>query len=81
MRLSDFDFTVQHRQATHIRRAVALSIAVQSIAHNNDLSREEVKEEQAKDEFCQSLEVGRAKGKSEYFEDEDGVFYRRRKNG
>ena len=31
--------------------------------------------------FCQSLEVGRTKGKSEYFADEDGVIYRRRKNG
>jgi hypothetical protein len=59
----------------------ALSRAVQSIAQDRNLPREEVKAEQAKDKFCQSLEVGRAKVKSEYFADKDGVIYRRRKNG
>ena len=31
--------------------------------------------------FCESLEVGRARSKSQYFADKDGVIYRRRKNG
>ena len=30
--------------------------------------------------FCQSLKVGKAESRSEYFTDEDGVIYRRRKN-
>ena len=32
-------------------------------------------------QFCNTLEVGKTKGKSEYFYDEEGVIYRRRKNG
>ena len=45
------------------------------------MSREEVKTKQAKDKFCKSLDVGRARGKSEHFADEGGVIYCRRKNG
>ena len=75
LRLSEFHFTVERRPGTQIRHSDALSTAVQSIAHERELSREEVKEEQAKDKFCHSLEVGSAKGKSEYFADEDGVIY------
>ena len=41
LRLSEFDSTVEHRPGTQIRHAVALSRAVQSIAHDMDLSREE----------------------------------------
>ena len=81
LRLPEFDFAAEHRPGTQIRNAVALSKSVQSIAHDRDLSREEVKTEQAKEKFCQSLDVGRARGKSEYFADEDGVIYCRRKNG
>jgi transposase InsO family protein len=77
---SEFDFT-EHRPGTQIRHADALSRVVQSIAIDKDLSRDEVKQQQAKDKFCQSLEVGRVKGKSEYFADEEGLIYRRRKNG
>ena len=80
LRLSEFDFTVQHSPGTQTRHAHALRKAVQRIAHDRDISREEVKREQAGDKFCQSLEVGPAKGKSENFAVEDGVIYRRRKN-
>jgi hypothetical protein len=39
-----------------------------------------VKEEQATDKFCNSIEVGKFMGKSGYFYDE-GVIYRKRING
>ena len=74
-------YAVEHRPGTQIRHAVALSRAVQSVAQDRTLPREEVKAEQAKDRFCQSLEVGRAGSESEYFADKDGVIYRRRKGG
>ena len=79
--MSEFHFTVENRPSTQIRHADGLSRAVQSIAHDRDLSREEVKTEQAKDNFCQSLDVGQARGKSEYFADEKGFMNRRRNNG
>jgi hypothetical protein len=40
-----------------------------------------VKAEQASDKFCNSIEVGRFMGKSEYIYDEEGVTYMRRMNG
>jgi hypothetical protein len=45
------------------------------------IPKERVKAEQASEKFCNSIEVGRFIGKSEYFYDEDGVIYRRRMNG
>ena len=43
--------------------------------------REDVKAQQVKDKFCHTLELGLAKGKSQYFADEDGLINRRRNNG
>ena len=51
LRLSEFDFTVEHRPGTQIRQADALSRVVQLIAHERDLSRQEVLKEQAVDKF------------------------------
>ena len=45
-------YTVEHRPGTQIRCADALSRAVQSIAEERNLPREEVKAEQARDKFC-----------------------------
>ena len=36
---------------------------------------------QAENKFCQSLKPGPASGKTEYFRDEGGLIFRRRKNG
>jgi hypothetical protein len=44
------------------------------------LSKETVREEQSKDNFCRELRVGKAKGRSEYFYDEDSVIYKRQGN-
>ena len=81
LRLTEFDFTVEHRPGTQIRHVDSLSRAVQSVTSSLDLTRDEVKGAQESDKFCQSLEVGTAKGRSEYFLDEGELIYRRRKNG
>jgi len=52
LRLSEFDFTVEHRPGTKIRHADALSRAVQSVGHDIELPAEVVKTAQEGDEFC-----------------------------
>jgi len=69
LRLAEFDFDVEHRPG-------ALSRHVQAIT----LSKNLVRAEQKRDNFCSTLQVGKQKGRSEYFY-EEGVIYRRRKNG
>ena len=81
LRLTEFDFTVEHRPGTQIRHVESLSRVIQSVTSGQDLTRDEVKRAQECDKFCQSPETGKAEGRSEYFTDEDGVIYRRRKNG
>ena len=81
LRLSEFDFMVEHRPGTKIRHADALSRAVQSVGHDIDLPAEVVKTAQEGDEFCRSLKPGTALSKSEYFEDEAGLIFKRTKNG
>jgi hypothetical protein len=81
LKLSEYDFEVQHKPAAQIRHVDSLSRAVQTVSSQQALSREEVKVEQSKDKFCTTLKVGKEKGKTEYFADEEGLIYRRRKNG
>jgi hypothetical protein len=81
LRLAEFDFDIEHRPGTQIRHADALSRHVHTVTANQTLSKELVKAEQETDKFCNSLEVGKPQGRSEYFYDEEGVIYRRRKNG
>ena len=79
--LSEFDFVVEYRPGTQIRHADALSRAVQAVTQDLEIYRDEVKEAQAEDKFCQSLKPGPASGKTEYFKDEGGLIFRRKKNG
>ena len=51
LRLSEFDFTVEHRPGTQIRHADALSRAVQSVGHDIKLPAEVVKTAQEGDEL------------------------------
>jgi hypothetical protein len=81
LRLSEFDFVVEHRPGTQIRLADALRRTFQVLAQEQELSREVVKTAQAGDKFYQSLKPCLAASKSEYFTDEKGLTYRRRKNG
>jgi hypothetical protein len=46
-----------------------------------ELTGNVVKTAQTKDKYCQSLKPGTASSKSEYFIDEEGLIFRRRKNG
>ena len=72
---------VKYRPGTQIRHADALSRAVQAVTQDLEISRDEVKKAQAEDKFCQSLKPGPASGKAEYFTDEGGLIFRRRKKG
>ena len=65
---------------TQIRHADALSRAVQAVAHDFGLPGNVVKTAQEADKFCQSFKPGPASSKSEYFKDEEGLIFRRRKN-
>jgi hypothetical protein len=79
--LAEFDFTVEHRPGTQIRHVDALSRAVKAVTDDQTLSRGDIKAGQATDKFCLSLEVGRPQGETKYFIDQDGIIFRRRKNG
>ena len=57
----------------------ALSRHVGSVLNGNDVNRVVVREEQAKDKFCQSLNVGSYNSKQEFFRDTEGLIYRRRR--
>jgi len=80
LRLAEFEFEVQHRAGTKIKPVDALSRHVQSVTVNQFPSKDRIREEQKTDRFCNTLEVGGPKAQSEYFYDEEGVIYRRRKN-
>ena len=66
---------------TQIRHADALSRAVRAVAHNIELPVNEVKTAHEGDKFCHSLKPGQTSSKSEYFTDEEGLIFRRRKKG
>ena len=71
VKLSEYDYVVEHRPGTKMRHADALSRSVNSIEKDMVLSREIIKEEQEKDEDCI-----RYKGDECFWVDEDGVLYR-----
>ena len=81
LRLSEFDFVVEYRPGTQIRHADTLSRAVQAVTQDLEISRDEVKEAEAEEKFCQSLKPGPRSGKTEYFTDEGGLIFRRNKKG
>ena len=81
LRLTEYDFDLEHRPGAKIRHVDALSRHVQAITTEQSLSKNLVRAEQKRDNFCSTLQVGKQKGRSEYFYDEEGVIYRRRKNG
>ena len=79
LRLTKFNFTVEHRPGTQIRNVDNLSRAIKTVQSCQELPRDEVKKAQARDKFCQKLDVGGVKSSSEYFADEDGIIHRRLK--
>jgi hypothetical protein len=81
LRHTEFEFEFQHRTGAQIRHVDALSRHVQVVQTSKTIPKERVKAEQASDKYCNSIEVWKFRGNSEYFYDEEGVVYRRRMNG
>jgi hypothetical protein len=77
MKLSELDFTVEHRAGKEIPHVDALSRHVGAVLNDKNLSREVVHIEQAKDKFCQSLNTGTYQSRREFFVDQEGLIYRR----
>ena len=70
MKLSEYDYTVEHRPGTRMQHADALSISVNVVKGEFNLSRDIICEEQNKDESCAEY-----KQYENFWTDEDGVLY------
>jgi hypothetical protein len=79
MKLSELDFTVEHRAGKKIPHVDALSRHVGAVLDDKNL-RGEVRDAQAKDKFCQRVKPGAYQSKREFFVDR-GLIYRRRRQG
>jgi hypothetical protein len=55
LKLSEFDFTVEHRPGKKIPHADALSRHVGAILKGHRLDKQMVRQEQAVDDYCQSI--------------------------
>ena len=75
------DFIVQHRPATKISHADALSRHVGTVKHKNCTDKETFIQEQSRDAFCTKQTPGSYSSKNEFFLDEGGAMYRRQRNG
>ena len=67
MKLSELDFTVEHRAGKKFPHVDALSRHVGTVLNDKNLRREVVRDEQAKDKFCQNLNTGSYQSKREFF--------------
>jgi bacterioferritin (cytochrome b1) len=65
LRLAELDFAAEYRAASKIKHIDALCRHVQTVTIDQTLSKELVRDEQKTDKFCNTLEVGKPKGKSE----------------
>jgi hypothetical protein len=70
MKLSEYDFTVEHRPKVRMRHADALSRCVNAIDQSLTLARETIRNEQEKDALCQQYRQQEA-----FWVDEDGLLY------
>ena len=77
LRLSEFDFIIEHKPGTRIRHADALSRHVDVVLEDGLPSKEKVFPEQNKDHFCNAQKQKIPSSKSEYFLEDDGVMYKR----
>jgi len=77
LRLSEFDFTIEHRPGIKIKHLDALSRHMAAIMQDGLPSKEEILVEQRKDPYCNTRKPGTHSSKSEYFLDDDGVLYKR----
>ena len=75
MKLSELDFTVEHRAGKKIPHVDALS---RHVLNGKNLRKMVAHDEQAKYKFCQSLNPGTYQSKREFFVDQEGLIYRHR---
>ena len=71
VKLSEYDYTVEHRPGTQMLHADALSRSVNAVEKDLVLSREVIRDEQERDELCLQY-----KGYENFWTDEDGILYR-----
>ena len=71
IKLSEYDYTVEHRPGTRMRHADALSRSINVVGTEVSLSKEDIRGEQEKDEQCMKY-----KQYENFWTDEDGVLYR-----
>jgi transposase InsO family protein len=81
LKLSEFDFIVEHRPGTKIAHADALSRHVGTVTLDDNLDKENIRSEQERDEFCSKQNPGALSRNREFFRDEEGVIYKRRPQG
>ena len=79
LRLSEFDFEIEHVPGTKIKHVDALSRHVGLVEDTKLMSKELMLREQKKDLFCKQQIQNRLTTNGEYFLDMDGVLYRRMK--
>jgi hypothetical protein len=75
LKLSELDFTVEHRAGSKIPHVDALIRHIDTVLHSGGLSREVLLREQDSDKFCQGLKLGPYHGKYEFFLDDEGLIY------
>ena len=77
LKLSEMDFSVEHRAGSKIGHVDALSRHVGAIMHEDILDRNNILREQAKDTFCTKQKPGNYSSRREFFLDGKVVMYRR----
>ena len=70
IKLSEYNYTVEHRPGTKMRHADALFRSVNMVEKKLDLSKEVIRCEQEIDELCIKY-----KGYENFWTDEDGILY------
>lgn len=76
MKLSEYDYTVEHRPCTRMRHADALPRSVNKVQKNLVLSREIIRDEQDRDDACTKY-----KQYENFWTDEDGCYIARSQKG
>jgi hypothetical protein len=80
LKLSELDFTVEHRPCTKIAHVDALSRHVGAVMGGGTPSQESVLREQANDKFSAKIKPGNYYSKCEFFHDDVGFVYRCQSN-
>jgi hypothetical protein len=79
LRLSEFDFQVEHVPGSKLKHADALSRQIGLVNEPKTLSKERIISEQKEDAFCEGRVPNRPSVNNEFFLDLDGALYKRTK--